>query len=674
MRFLFLFLFCLLLFSPINANNETIDSLKNELINVSGIRKINLLLEISKQISETDVELAIKYANEALEASIRTHNQRSKARVQKYLGEYAFEQAKYDKSFKLFSKSLQIFKDKDLINEYSEVYLNFGLIYSRKGLLDSADIYNELALFWALKTNDTLKIVSSLRAQGNIFYKRGQVDDALKIYNKALDLASNHKGSNRELSLLYNNLGVFYSDRNDLEKSLKFYEKSLKINRELGRIRDEARLYNNIGTIFWYQSKFDSALLYYLKSLGLRDSLGDINGKAYVLNNLGMYYGSIEDFPKSLKYFKESLETYKHTVNRRGVTLALFNIASVHQITGDIDLARKYFSECLNVSKSQGFTDYVLDCYEALKDVYASEQDWEKAYTFLEKYKHIKDSIRQAKSMISMRDMEAEFQEGNKQTSLKILDDQIQTARNEKSRIITMIIGMIIILFLILLSAYLMFRHMRIQKQMNDTHLKTIYLRYQFNPEFIKSSLSGIKNILRKTRIKESGIFLAGLAKLIRVFIETSTSNTIVLEKEIATIKTFLNLHQMRDEYELTYDINIPDHIETDLIMVPPFLLFPFYIHIVDYHLPNGNVSVISKLDIESDYIIFKTNFRYNKNKYIAESDALLQGIVEKAKARVKLLNKSFNGKMSFSYDNTFNHTDETYHIALVLKIPVKPI
>ncbi|MCK5776347.1 MAG: tetratricopeptide repeat protein, partial [Bacteroidales bacterium] len=399
MRLFFLFLLLLLLASPIQANNKSIDSLKSELLNIKGVAKINVLLEISKQISETDVELAIKYANEALEISIRTHNDRAIAKTQKYLGKYAFEQAKYGKSFKLFSKSLQIFKDKKLIEEYSEVYQNFALIYSRKGLLDSADIYNKLALHWALETQDTIKTVSSLRAKGNILYKRGQVDDALKVYNEALDLASYHENSSREMSLLYNNLGVFYSERSNFEKSLMYYEKSLSINKRLKNVRDEARLYNNIGTIFWYQSKLDSALLYFLKSLHLRDSLGDINGKAYTLNNLGMYYGSIENFPQSLKYFKESLKTYKHTVNRRGVSLALFNIASVYQIIGDIDLARKYFSECLHVSKSQGFNDFVLDSYEALKDVYVTEENWEKAYTFLGKYKHLKDSTQQVKSI-----------------------------------------------------------------------------------------------------------------------------------------------------------------------------------------------------------------------------------------------------------------------------------
>jgi len=672
MRLFSLFLLFLLMSCPIKASNVTIDSLKQELINIHGVEKIHVLIEISKLYSDVDVELAIKYANEALEISILQHNDILKAEAQKHLGKYAFDQAKYDKSFKLFSKSLQTLKDEELTTRYSEVYQNFGLIYSRKGLLDSADIYNDLALFWALKTEDTLRTVNSLRAQGNILYKRGQYDDALILYNEAIEMAAIHKESSRELSLLYNNLGVFYSERNDFKESLKYYNKSLSLNKELGKIKDEARLYNNIGTIFWYQSKPDSALLFYLKSLEIRDSIGDINGKAYVLNNLGMYYGSIEDFPRSLNYFKESLTTYKHTVNRRGVTLALFNIASVYQLMGDIDLARKYFSECLNVAKSQGFTNYELDSYEALKDVYAAEQDWEKAYTFLGKYKNIKDSIQQSKTIESMKKMETEFQEGDRQASLKILDDQIQAAKYERSRTLTLIIGMIIGLLLILLSAYLMFKHMKVQKQMDDIHLKTTYLRHQLNPEFIKSCLSGIKEILGKTRIKESGMFLAGLAKLIRIFIETSTSNTIVLEKEITTIETFLNLHQMRYEYELNYDSNIADNIETEMLSIPPFLLFSFYIHIIDYYLANGKVDVLSNINIENNYLIIKTSFLYYKNKYKEESDTLLLGIVEKTKARIKLLNNSFNEEISFTYSNTLGDKNEANTITLLLKLPLK--
>jgi len=672
--FFFVFLF-FLIFHTAYAQNETIEELKMELLDVEGVEKIQLLLKISEELSDLDVELAVKYANEALAAAEINKEYRLQAESSKLLGKCFFDKAQYSKSFSFYSRSLQIYRDEEVREKYSELYNNLALIYTRRGLLDSADIFNDLALVWAEKTQDTVNTVAALRAKGNVFYTRGQFDDAVKAYNHALALSTVCKKCNLEEALLYNNFGVLYSDWNKYEESLMYYKKSLSVCCTQGDTRSEARLYNNIGNLFWQQSQLDSALSYYLKSLELRNKLGDINGKAYVLNNLGMYYGSIEDFEKSLVYFNQSLDMYTNTSNKKGIALALFNIASVYQLTKDFEMARKYFSECLIISENQGFTDYEVDSYKALKEVYVAAGDWEKAYYLLYKYKKAKDSIRKAQNIELLSEMEAEFKRENRRARIKILDDQIQAAKFDEMQTTALILGMVLSIFLILLSIYLLMRQMRFQKQMKDNTLNTTFLRYQFNPELIKSSLAGIKEILGKARIKESGIFLAGLAKLIRVFIDTSSSSIIILEKEIDTTKAFLNLHQMRYDYELNYDINIANYVETEMITVPPFLLFSVYIHIVDFYLPYGTINTVTDIDIKGDYLFIKTDFDYFNNKLLEGiSDVELIRIIEKIEKRIKLINKTFENGISFSYKISPEIAKGNNHMSLFLKLPLKSI
>lgn len=670
--FFLIFLFSLAVHF-VNAQNESIEELKRNLLEVEGDEKIEMLLKVSEELSDSDLELAVKYANEALVIAEINNESYLLAKSHKQLGSCYFGQAKYNKSLISYTKSLQLFKEEDIQEEYSELYFGLGLIYTRKGLLDSSDICNDLALSWAKQTKDTVNIVAALRVKGNVFYTRGQFDDAVKIFHGALALASECKKCNLEESLLYNNFGVLYSDWQKFEKSLDYYRKSLKISKALNNIRSVARVYNNIGIVYWYQNKLDTALLYYKLSLELKDQLGDVNGKASVLNNIGMYFGSLEDFPKSLKYFKESLETYMNTSNKKGVALALFNIASVYQITEDFDLATKYYFECLSIAKNYGFTDYEVDCYEGLKDVYAADKDWKKAYDLLYKFKNIKDSIREVQNIELLSDMEAEFESENKRAKIKILEDQVKAAKFDETQATTIILGMVLGLFLIVFSGYLLIRQMRFKKQTKDNVLNTTFFRYQFNPEIIKSSLLGIKEILGKARIKESGIFLAGLAKLIRIFIETSSSDTITLEKEIDTTIAFLNLHQMRYDYELTYDINIADYIETDLITIPPFLVFSVYIHIVDNYLPNGSINTITEIDAIGDYLTIKIEFDYFSDKQLRVlNENELLDIIDKIKRRIKSLNKTLKNKLSFIYDNSRDLANKSNHMTLFLKLPLK--
>jgi len=447
MRSFFFVILFFLIFPSVYAQNEKLEDLKMELLDAEGVEKIQLLLKISEELRDDDVELAIKYANEALTGAEINKEYCLEAESKKALGSYFFDQAQYDKSSAFYSQSLQIYQKERIQEKYSVLYYNMALIYTRKGLLDSADMFNDLALSWAEKMQDTVNIVASLRGKGNVFYTRGQFDDAVKIYNHALVLSSICDKCNIEEALLYNNFGILYSDWHKYQESLMYYKKSLIVSCNQGDKRSEARIYNNIGNVFWLQSKLDSALSYYIKSLDLRTKIGDINGKATVLNNLGMYFGTIEDFSKSLDYFNESLEISTNISNKNGIVLALFNIASVYQLMGDLELARKYFSECLILAKNQGFTDYEIDSYNALKEVYVEAEDWEKAYYLLNKYKKAKDSIQQAQNIELLSEMEAEFKRENRRARIKILDDQIKAAKFDEMQTTALILGMVLGIF-----------------------------------------------------------------------------------------------------------------------------------------------------------------------------------------------------------------------------------
>ncbi len=675
LRQIFLLILVLLASISNDAQNFGIDSLKLELQNLQGDERAICLLEIASEMSTIDLSSSIKFSNEALKLSEISNNTVLQANCRKDLGKYFFLQGRYDKAHICFGKSLVAYKDENYEQAYSETYIHIGQIFSREGLLDSADSCFQLALHWAKQNQDTIREISSLRSIGNIYYKKGQFDDALRVYNEGLVTASLISDKNQELASLYNNLGILFSDWNKYQKALEYYQKALGIEESLGNIKEQARIFNNIGTIYWYQDKLDSALIFYIKSLEGRDKINDINGKAYVLNNLGMYYGSLEDYAKSLEYFKKSLNYFESMLNRQGIIMTLYNIGSVYQEEKKYELSIKYFSQSLNLAEKHGFYDYIVANHESLKDVYSEMGEWQKAYESLSKYKTIKDSIREVQNIELISEMEVKFDKERKQAELQILKNQMQASQITKTRTLILIFGIVIILVLILISTYLFVRQIRIRTDMTYNKLNPALLRYQLNPQFINSSLSGIKELIAKTRLQESSVFLAGLAKLIRVFVETSTSNAIVLEKELETIQSFLKLHQLRYDYELKFELNIASHIETEMLAIPPFLFFPIYVHIIDNHLNKGKIKTIININTDENYLIIETEFYYfldNDNKKSDEID--IRNWISKVEERVSLLNKTLKDKMYFKYKSSIDDQDMIKTIFLQLRLPIKPM
>ncbi|NOR87250.1 MAG: tetratricopeptide repeat protein [Bacteroidales bacterium] len=674
-KYIFLFGLIFILNIPTNAQDSTVDSIKSKLLQLKGIERVPSLLQIAEELDNTDLSLSIKYTNEALLISETIGDQEKMALCNKQLGVYFYQQAKYSKAQYYFKKALSIYSIEGEDGEVSEAFLNIGLLFSREGILDSASFYYQLAWNIAQKSLDTLRQVSSLRSIGNILYKKGQFDESLRTFHQALSLASHTNNCYQEKGMLYNNLGILFSDWGKYKESLAYYQQALSIMDSLNIEEEISRIFNNMGTIYWYVEKPDSALYFYSKSLKIRKEIGDINGIAFVLNNLGMYYGSLEQYDKSMNYFKQSLWHFENLQNRMGVVMSLYNIGSVYQELKQYDLAKKHFNQSLHIAKAQGFFDYIVSNYEALKDIYFVTNEWEKAYYSLYHYKSLKDSLRKVQNISLLSDIEVKFGKEKKRADLQILQNKMQATRINKNQTLIIIFGVLVILVLIIISTYLLIRQITSKSELEHSKLTPALLRYQLNPQFINSNLSGIKELISKNRVEESSVFLAGFAKLIRTFIETSSSSVIVLDKEIETTKSFLKLHQLRYDHQLSYELNIASHVETEMLAVPPFVFFPVLVHVIDNYLNEGKIDAAINIDTQENYLINQIAIKYSINPNNFESDEMaISRSITNVQERITLLNKSLKEKMVFTHNDVLNKDSQIKILKLKLKMPIKPM
>jgi len=135
--------------------------------------------------------------------------------------------------------------------------------------------------------------------------------------------------------------------------------------------------------------------------------------------------------------------------------------------------------------------------------------------------------------------------------------------------------GLLILLVLLVLISFLYIRHNRLRAQYTRIDLEQRLLRTQMNPHFIFNSLCAVQDFILAGKPQKANSFLTKIARLMRNILENSREEFIPIEKEIETVKLYLDLQQLRFETGFDYDISLDDSIDPENFSIPPMLTQP---------------------------------------------------------------------------------------------------
>lgn len=101
-------------------------------------------------------------------------------------------------------------------------------------------------------------------------------------------------------------------------------------------------------------------------------------------------------------------------------------------------------------------------------------------------------------------------------------------------------------------------------------------LRAQINPHFIFNSLNSIQNLMTSDNKVPAIKYLGKFSKLLRLTLENSMDNHVLLADEIQFIKTYLELESLRFDESFQYNIFLAEDISPEDIEVPQLMIQPF--------------------------------------------------------------------------------------------------
>ena len=196
--------------------------------------------------------------------------------------------------------------------------------------------------------------------------------EARRHYEEALQMYRELARENPEKYLpnvarSLNNLGILFSDINELKQAQTYYEEALQIHRELAKktsekyLPDVARSLNNLGVLFSDINELKQAQGYYEEALQICRELAAQNPEVYLsdvagsLNNLGILLKNINEFKQAQKYYEEALQIYRELAAKHpraylpDVAMTLNNLGVLLRNINNLKQAQPLFGEALQI-------------------------------------------------------------------------------------------------------------------------------------------------------------------------------------------------------------------------------------------------------------------------------------------------------------------------------------
>ena len=145
----------------------------------------------------------------------------------------------------------------------------------------------------------------ALLLKGNCLYKLNRQEEALKSYDKTLDLNPNCIGA------LYNKGYIEYTANKNYSIAINFFNDCIEKIEKLNNYNKYYYIYYSKGLCEFQLEEYDTSLKSFLKSYELKqnlkndktDSNKDFNFNYLILNNIGRCYDKLKNYPKAIEYF-----------------------------------------------------------------------------------------------------------------------------------------------------------------------------------------------------------------------------------------------------------------------------------------------------------------------------------------------------------------------------------
>jgi len=628
-KYLLLSLF-FVIFGYSQSNNISIESLKKQfLIEKNQETQTKIALQIAEQNKYTNLDEVTFYANKAYSFAKQNKNYLQQVQAIQFLGNVAIIKGDYNQATLYFKEAKTVYEN-ELPTNYEGILKTLGSL----GVIASEQSnYNKALEFYLqgktiAKNNNLTKLEIILNNNIGVIYKSiNRPNDALKILNETQILQEKSKDANRGITLT--NIAVIYEQLNQLNQQKKYLD-----------------LANNA-----------------LRNSHDYRAIGEWN------NNMGSYFYKTKNFDEAEKYWNNALTNFAKIDDQFGSFDTYYYLSSLKKTENNTDEALQFALKAQNLAYKINVLEHKTKAEKLLSELYEVKSNINLALLHSKNYQLLKDSLVNQQNVQKLTQAEMNFAFEKE----KLKQQEALSSANKKQWFWAMglLISVLLFgLFYLQKKKQQQKQQLELENQLLDYKQKALHL--QMNPHFLFNCLAAISSYIMQNEKEEAAKYLAMFSKLMRFTLESSKENWITLDKELASIKQYLSLEQLRLKNIFDFTITKAISVEEDML-VPPMLIQPLVenaiIHGILPKQVKGKIELqfevqnnLLYVTITDDGIGIENSKKLKENQVELHKSMALSIIKE----RLEMLQKNSNKTAKLEYMQTNSGTK------VLLIIPIK--
>lgn len=372
--------------------------LSQQVSSAKTVRQADKLIQLGlrNEISGEYIEALKCYEQGlAIYEKLHGHNHKDIAGVLGAIGRIYIRIDKISDAYVALNNALSIFEHMGLSDgKYaSSVINNLGMIEFQYGDYEKSIILFKRSLTISEKNADTSTTAATLANLSEVYRERGQLDQALPLAKRTLEILENSSGKAADRATAMNNLGLIFQAQGSYVEALRYFQKSISLlENKLGkRHPDLATPLNNLSLLYNELNDTPKALALAERSLAICEQAFGKNHRttAGVINTVAALYSKLGDKQKALALYQRSLAILEIAVGTDHPMTAQVqaNIATLYMDDGKTEEALAMYQKALSAYVNSLGTEHpnLISVLDNMADVYYLKHDYINAIDAVER-------------------------------------------------------------------------------------------------------------------------------------------------------------------------------------------------------------------------------------------------------------------------------------------------